>query len=175
MSRNKTPHLAALALGLGALLAAGCAAKPQVRQHQDPSADLHRYKTFAFYEPLATERGRYSTPLGSHLKRATREALEREHYVYDETDPDLRVNLFAMVVERTDLRSTPAGPGFYGAGRVDSVDYRQGTVIVDLVDADRKALVWRGVAEGRLSETAMKNPQAAIDTAVSEIFAQYPG
>ena len=66
-------------------------------------------------------------------------------------------------MEKTEIRSSPnmsAGYGYYGyrAGMygawsgypydVETTNYRQGTLTIDVVDAGRKALVWQGVAEG---------------------------
>jgi hypothetical protein len=169
--------LATLALPALLVLQVGCASHPEVHQVKAPAVDLQAYKTFAFFEPTESRRLGYSTVLGAHLKQATFEALQKQNYVYSEHNPDLRVNLFAMIVHRQDLRSTPAAAGVRGfvrAREIETVDYRQGTVMIDLVDARRNALVWRGVAEGRLDEKAVNNPGPAIQAAVNEIFAKYP-
>ena len=157
---------------------AACASKPDVRHDKDPAADLAAYRTFAFFDPLATDRARYSTILSSRLKQATREQLERQHYVYSEASPDLRVNLFVNVVERQELRATPAGRGFYGyrgwATSLDTVEYRHGTLAIDLVDTRRIALVWQGVAEGRLDPKLANDPGPGVDAVVQQIFAGFP-
>jgi hypothetical protein len=62
--------------------------------------------------------------------------------------------------------------GFGGA--VDSAYYRQGTLSVDLVDVRRNALVWQGVAEGRVDTPAANDPGSAIEAAITEIFAGFP-
>ncbi len=36
-------------------------------------------------------------------------------------------------------------------------------------------LIWEGVAEGRITREDMKNPQAAIDTVVAELFQRFSG
>jgi hypothetical protein len=41
------------------------------------------------------------------------------------------------------------------------------------VDAERKQLVWEGVAVGRVKDEKLTNPQRAIDNVVGEIFAKY--
>lgn len=158
----------------------GCATHPDTRFDQDPNVDLTTYKTFAFYPPLATDQAGYASLLTSRVQQAARARLERADYVYSEDNPDLRVGFALQVAERTGLRSTPAGPGLYGyrawgAAGVETVDYRQGTLTIDLVDARRNALVWHGVAEGRLGEGALKNPGPAIDLVVGELFAGFRG
>jgi hypothetical protein len=55
------------------------------------------------------------------------------------------------------------------------VDYREATLAIDLIDAATRSVVWRGVAEGRLGTDELEQPGAAVDLAVSEIFAGFPG
>lgn len=173
-------------LALLAALAAGCASGPSTRVDSDPTVDLASYKTFGFFKPLATDRGGYSTLMSEHLMRATRTQLEKHGYAYSDANPDLRVNFYVSVIDRAEIRSTPvAGRGFYGyrvgyagwAGyphKVETENYQQGTLSVDLVDAHRRALVWQGIAEGRLNKSVAKNPGAAVESAVREIFASFP-
>ena len=166
-----------------ALLASGCASQPNVIADKAPEVDLSAYKTFAFFDHLTTDNVGYSSILSSHLKQATRTELERLGYVYAETDPDLRVNFFLKVEERQEIRSTPTTAGgffgyrFYSAGAVniDTVEYKAGTLSIDVVDADRNALVWHGLAEGRVRDDAMRNPGPAIGAVVAEIFNAFPG
>lgn len=169
--------LQALALATAMALAAGCASHPDVRHDQDPAVDLQAYQSFGFFEPLEAD-GPYGSLIGHHLLQGTREQLERQHYRYDAQNPDLRVAVFLFVADRQELRATPGrGPfGYRGwNGGLETVDYRQGTLRVDLVDTRRNALVWQGVAEGRVDDQAMKNPGLAVQAALDEIFARYPG
>lgn len=169
-------------------LAAGCATGPRISTDSDPSADFARYRTFAFYSPLAVETEGYSTPSSSRMKAAVRRELESRGYVYDEASPDLQVNINAYVDERTDVYSTPqmetalyysyrarsyvAVP--YWTNRTDVYRYAEGTLNVDLVDAREKALVWEGVAVGRMSRLKPAERAARIDSTIADIFAEYP-
>jgi len=65
-----------------------------------------------------------------------------------------------------------AGP--IGGTEVETVRYKQGTANIDVVDAAKKQLVWEGIAEGKITDKMMKNPQATIDGVITEMFAQYP-
>jgi hypothetical protein len=163
----------------------GCATGPQVHVDRDPAANLAAYRTFAFFEPLATDNARYSTLMTAHLKQATRSQLERLGYVYDESSPDLRVNFYVRVADRQELRSSSTG--YYGyrgnlyrawngyPQDLETVNYKAGTLSVDLVAAKTGSLVWQGVAEGRVREKAMRDPAVAIDSAVGDIFKEFPG
>ena len=173
---------------LSVVLLAGCATGPRITTDSDPSADFARYRSFAFYEPLAVETEGYSTPSSSRMKAAVRRELESRGYVYDESAPDLQVNINAYVDERTDVYNTPqmetalyysyrarsyvAVP--YWTNRTDVYRYAEGTLNVDLVDAREKALVWEGVAVGRMARLKPAERAARIDSTIADIFAEYP-
>lgn len=173
---------------LSVILLAGCASGPRITTDSDPSADFSRYRSFAFYSPLAVETEGYSTPSSNRMKAAVRRELESRGYVYDAASPDLQVNINAYVDERTDVYSTPqmetaiyysyrarsyvAVP--YWTNRTDVYRYAEGTLNVDLVDAREKALVWEGVAVGRMSRMKPAERAARIDSTIAEIFAEYP-
>jgi hypothetical protein len=164
-------------------LAPACATGPEIRVDMDPKVDLRAFKTFAFFDTLSTDRGGYATLVSQRLKQATRPQLEQRGFAYNETDPDLRVNFFVRVVDKQEIRSTPGyygyRAGYYGAWagypyNVETIQYREGTLSIDLVDARRKQLVWQGIAEGQVSDETRKNPGPAIDQVVAQIFSNFP-
>lgn len=176
------------AVAFSILIAAGCATGPSIRVDKDPAVDMRAYKTFGFFDQVATDRAQYSTIVTSRLKEATRSQMERVGYTYDEKEPDLRVNFFLNIQEKQEIRSSPSptvGMGYYGYRggmygawggypNVDTVDYKAGTLSIDLVDARKNSLVWQGLAEGRVKDESIRNPGPAIDAVVSQIFANFP-
>lgn len=70
------------------------------------------------------------------------------------------------------------GPVAYGgAGVTQPVvrEYREGTLILDVVDAGSNNLVWRGTAQAELSEHADANKsQKLINAAVDELLEKFP-
>ena len=177
-----------LALLLLVALLAGCATGPRITTDTDPSADFARYRSFAFYEPLAVETKGYSTPSSQRMKSATRREMESRGYVYDEAKPDLLVNINAYINERQDVISTPQlqfrtyynyrynsyVQSAFWTDRTDVYNYSEGTLNIDLVDAARKQLVWEGIAVGRMANTKPAARNTRIDSTIAEIFVQYP-
>lgn len=170
-------------LGATALLAlcgvlAGCAAGPDLRVDRDPSVDLKAYKTYAWFDRVSADNGSYGSLVTRHLKLAAEEQLARQGYTYSEQQPDLRVNFVAGVVDRTELRSTTTAGRFYPyrgwSTGMETVNVREGTLVIDLVDARRNALVWRGVAEGRIDADQSKAPGLLAEAAVQQIFTMFP-
>lgn len=168
---------ALLSAAIPMALAAGCTSSPNIRLDRNPSAHLETYRSFAFFEPVSTDQSLYTTIISGRLKKATRDELERRNYVYDEKNPDLRVNFSLHVMDRQELRAMPA-PGLLGArfgfNELDTVNYRQGTLSVDVVDAHKHELVWQGIAEGRINKKSVENPGPAVDKVVNEMFTGFP-
>jgi hypothetical protein len=57
---------------------------------------------------------------------------------------------------------------------IETRNYRQGTLSIDVVDAAKKALVWEGVAEARITTKMRENPGNTVDSVVTEILAGFP-
>jgi hypothetical protein len=172
----KSNWLSVVSLTLAVI--SGCATGPTVRIDKDPAANLSAYRTFAFFDQTSTDRARYSTIMTSRLKQATMLEMKKLGYVYDEANPQLRVNFFLSVSDRQKIQQTPgAGPArFRGYGAwygYETVDYKAGTLGIEIVDAKKNALVWLGIAEGKVSKEAMKNPGPALDATVAEIFRNF--
>ena len=167
---------------------AGCATGPRVTTDFDPEADFARYKSWAFYQPIAMEQSGYSTFITERIRADVRREMEARGYVYDETSPDLRVNFQGIVQEKTDVYSIPrsdvqyfysyrarsyyAMPFWYDQTQVNQ--YTEGTLTVDLVDAARNRLVWTGAAIGRVTRKTPQERNADVDRAITEIFLRYP-
>src|SRR6516165_11192253 len=186
MLRHNHPGLvSALAVILGLLVS--CASTPQIAANTDPTANLSSYKTYGFVAQPGTNRGGNTTPLTTYFETSISKQRDARGYRKADANPDLLVNFNANVQERTDVQSTPAPVGYYGyrgglyagglygGADIETVHYKEGTANIDLVDASKRKVVWEGRAEGELSDEAMKNPQAAVEKVITQMFAQFPG
>jgi hypothetical protein len=191
----KMPRLSLALVGslvvAASLMVASCSTpKINTRAQSDPSVNLASYKTWGFVAEPGTNRGGYSTPITTYFKTAITREMNSRGYTYTEDSPELLINFNTNAKEQVDIRSTPsmsygygyygyrggmyaAGP-MYGGTDVSTVRYKQGTANIDVVDAAKKQLVWEGVAEGKITDTMMKNPQATIDGVILDMFANYP-
>lgn len=138
-----------------------------------PYATLDRYKTFAWYQPAPAEKPDYdkgyNKQLHEHIQRAVEEELEERGYRKGAGEPDVLVayDVSVSVPEEKD-KSSKARPGFgysygymagyrYNYGHADMPGYRsvdlfkEGTLIIDLVHPQSNMLLWRGWAEGGIS------------------------
>lgn len=172
---------------LGLLVA--CATGPKVRTDYDHAANFASYRTYNFAPELGTDRGGYSTIVTGHFKRAVAREMESRGYTLATDKPDLLVNFYTSVRERTEVNSSPRftfGAGYYGYRYglytawplydrdITTTQQQVGTANVDVVDASRKQLIWEGRTEGRLTEGMLDEPGPAIDKAVAALFTKYP-
>jgi Domain of unknown function (DUF4136) len=187
-------HLYMCALAAAATVLIGaCANPPTIHRETNPASTFSSYKTFGFLSPLATDKFPYESLLTQHLKDATRQAMESKGYVFSASAPDLLLNFYVNIQDKQDVRATPGSAtyarygypgGYYGyrsgyyrvtnTATVETVNYKQGTLTVDLVDAKQKVLAWTATAEGRISNDALKNPGPAIDTLVTNMMSELP-
>lgn len=122
-----------------------------------------------------------------NLKRITR-AVKNElskKGLGEKSDADLQVYLHAMI---TNKAMAIASTGYYGGyapyrwGRIgygaadttiDVEEYKEGTLVVDLVDSKNESLVWQGLVSGTIKENP-KDREKNINNAVARLFEKYP-
>jgi hypothetical protein len=158
-----------------------------VRVEYDRDAPFSAYRTFAFAEPLGTDRAEGPGSLSRFLIAATRRELESRGLHQDQASPDVRVNFNAQLAQKPRAPQVPLPPGgYYGYrhgvystwgtypwGGADA-PYAEGSLNIDVVDVARKQLVWEGVVVGVISDQALADPRPAVDAAVGAAFARYP-
>jgi uncharacterized protein DUF4136 len=192
--RSASPIATVISVFVGIAALAGCAPpKPTLHTDYDREANFSNYHTYMYVNPVGTDKAGYSSLITQHFKTAIDTEMSARGYRKVDADPDLLVNFMANAHEKTDIRSTPSssvtmGMGYYGyrggmyagmpvysSSDVETVRYKVGTANIDVVDAHQKKLIWTGVAEGRLSDEAMANPQPAIANVVTQMFTAFPG
>ena len=175
----------ALLLTVTAAALAGCSTL-SVSHDYDTSVDFAQYRSYDWMEkPGSAPTGAAATTLGGGLfDRRVRAAIEGEladrGLAQTDVDPDLLVVYHVGVEDR--IRVTDFGyhysPYYWGFGGrdIDVHQYKQGTLIIDLVDAETKNLVWRGSGT-KVLEQQQRSPEEAqrrTNEIVARIMASYP-
>lgn len=144
---------------------------------------ISKYKTFSFYEVIS-EGDAIGPNYDANLK-LLKEAIVKEMSVKGVTmvadNPELFVNIGIVLAEKVQTRETNfATPGdrtaYMGqrnyqwqSQEVEVGRYREGSVIVHLVDKASNKLVWHGTAESVVPEK-QKNVPAVIEEAMNKLF-----
>lgn len=163
------------------LLMSGCSPVRVISSSFSPNASTEDYQTFNFYdlEVDAAEPELIREDRLNMLKEAVQKELnERGLEMSDQ--PDMWVNIGVMVEEKvqtreTDIREAPLyiGQRRYHWEREEVVvdEYRQGTVTIDLIDAEANEMIGQAVASGVIAEDDEKLRQR-IDEGVEKVFAE---
>jgi hypothetical protein len=178
-------HLTILMLSLSLLLAACAPLSPKIQSNSSPNLDITQYKTFGFFDELDTDH-RYESILSQSLKQSTKEQMMLRGFTYSNSSPDLLINFRSEVENKQEVRQV-ASPnigyyGYFGRIYVDTwtrfepmIDnFNEGTLIIDVVDSDKKQMVWEGIAVSRVNDKKMTNLPAHIPKLVADIFTQFP-
>ncbi|NEU69791.1 DUF4136 domain-containing protein [Spirosoma agri] len=173
-----------VALMLMGLLFAGCSPYRIIRNQTDQSATWSAYRTFAFVDTNRidpTPRDAYQATV-EEIKRAVAAELANRGYQPTKDNPDLLVNIGAVISEKTQTRQTTINeaPLYTGQRRyqwrsqeVPVGTYQQGTVSLHIVDAQRDALIW-DVAVSSVVNRKQVTP-VQIGEAIRNVFAKFPG
>jgi Domain of unknown function (DUF4136) len=173
-------------LGIAALCLAGCESGPEIRADYDKAVDFGKYRTYNF---LAAPGG--SNEVQSLAQRILQNAAAREMESrgYTKADnADLLINFKGKLEEKVDIDSTPApmyGPGWgyrgwYGAPygaygtEVSTRRYNVGTLVMDVIDREKKQVVFQGGIEDVVTKKMLEDREALLTGAVATIFARYP-
>jgi hypothetical protein len=169
------------------LLVSACSSIKVVADY-DQSTDFAKYKTFAFYKK-GIDKAEISDLDKRRILKAVEAQLLAKGLTKSET-PDLLVNIFTKAKTKIDVYNDNYGFGYgYGWGGyygwwpwyygpnfgVQISEYTEGTLFIDLIDAEKKELVWQGIGSGGLNPSGnVTKKEETIKEFVAEIMAQYP-
>jgi hypothetical protein len=156
---------------------------PSLALAQKTSYDYDKATNFAAYRTYALKDG---TKVGNSLiDNRIVEAIESEMaakgLTKDDTKPDVFVTYHMAFDKEKDITAWSSGYGpygwHYGMGSTD-VQVRQiliGTLVIDMADAQRKEVVWRGVGVKEIDTQAKPEKRDKnIREAVKNICKNYP-
>ena len=155
----------------------------RVSSDYDKNTDFKQYKTFAFYKK-GIDKVDISDLDKRRILRAIESNLLAKGFVKSE-NPDLLVSLFTKSNQRVDVYNNSWGYGGWGWGgfgpgwgwgwnQQPNVSTRtEGVLYIDLIDANKKELVWQGMGTGYLTQN-MEKKEERIKEFVSKIMEKYP-
>ncbi len=185
-----------------ALIATSCVSI-KVTADYDQQADFKEYKTFAFYKK-GIDKVEISDLDKRRILKAIESQLVARGFTKSD-NPDLLVNIFTKAREKVNVYNnnigwgggfgwgrgfgwggfgwggfgpwggfSPWGAGF-GFDNTNISKSTEGTLFIDLIDADKKELAWQGMGTGTLiTSKDVQKKEARINEFVAEIMTKYP-
>lgn len=159
----------------------------RVAADYDKEANFGKYKSFAFYKP-GIDKAEISDLDKKRILRAIQNELVARGYTKSES-PDILVSIFTKERDRVDVWNNNFGwgwgwgwgggwwnPWWGGGWGGNTVTTRtEGSLYIDLIDAQQKELVWQGKGTGYLiTSEKMEKKEAKIQEFVREILAKFP-
>ena len=169
--------LKTLPLLLLALVVTSCSSV-RVASDYDKNANFNDYKTFAFYKP-GIDKAEISDLDKRRILRAIESELLAKGFTKSE-NPDLLVSIFTKSREKINVYNNGWGPYGYGWGwspfynNFNTVSQStEGVLYIDLIDANKKELIWQGQGTGYLTQNVDRKDER-IGEFVNKIMEKYP-
>ena len=176
--------IALAAAGVLPLAVAGCLAPIHVSSHVEPAVDFAEYRTFAWDRadamPVSDTRLERNPMFTDHMYGAVERQLAARGIELTDAaaPPDLLVHYHASVINRLAVERRGPAPSACATetcnDRVE--DFEQCTLVLDVVDARTRQLVWRGWSEHRLDDLLANADDLArdVDRGIALMLARFP-
>jgi hypothetical protein len=164
-----------------------CGPSLKVNSDYDKDANFGQYKTFALYRSDSIHDA-ISQLNQNRIINAIKNEMTKKGFQETAENPDLLVNTVAIFKDRVSVSSTSnyygyggvyrpyyAGYGGGGSGTTtyDTRHYKDGSLIIDVIDAKSNKLLWQGIGNKEIDGPA-KNPDTNIPKAITTIMASFP-
>lgn len=158
------------------VLAFGTAAVAQdVHTDYDKQANFSQFHTY-YWAKVKTENPLWE----SRIKDAVDKQLQAKGWQRVDSGGDVAVTAVGAAKNQQEYQTFYDGfgggwrwGGFGNDATTTVQNYRVGTLVVDLYNAQNKSLIWRGTSNDTLSDKPEKNEQK-LDKAVDKLFDHFP-
>ena len=181
------PLVLAAAAFLLLLGPSGCttAGRVGVTNDFDHAVNFRAYKTWAWYpqQPRDAESGPakgYESFLDKRMRAAVSSEMTQKGLTEVTTAPDIYVAYSARVEDKQQVSPYynglgypyGYGYGYYGRNYSPVTQYKAGTVVIDIIDAHRKELAWRGTGQAQVNQNTID--EVETHRIVNGILSTYP-
>ena len=168
---------------LNTALMISCKPTLKVSSDYDKSVNFSVYKTFSLYKHTTSKT--VNELNADRIANAVRFEMTKKGYIETDLNPDLLVNAAPVLENEKYFSATTTGYGYggfyrpYGYWRapcyttVRAYDYKEGSLVIDVVDAKANKLVWEGTGNAEF-EKKPKSPDEVITNAVTKILSGFP-
>lgn len=152
----------------------------RVASDYDREADFNSYQTYAFFKP-GIDKAEISDLDKKRILRAIEAEMQAKGFTKSD-NPDMLVSIFTKTNENINIyQNNMMGwgygwgwhPWYWGSGYNTVNRTSEGTLYIDLIDAEDKELVWQGMGTAALAREVNKK-QERINEIVQKILEKYP-
>jgi hypothetical protein len=173
--KSRFSSLATL-LGMAFLIAhASISFAQDVNVDYDHHANFERYHTYS-WKMVKTP----NTIWDQRVQDSVNQQLQKKGWQLVPSGGDVMLSAIGTTQTQTELQTFYNGPGWggwgwggFGTATTTPEQYKVGTLVVDMFDANGKQLLWRGAAKDTLSDKPSKNTEK-LNKAVDKMFKSFP-
>jgi hypothetical protein len=163
------------------LFLTGCSNEIRVKTDYDREVNLKLYKTYDWLPAKDIEDRNnplvYNELSDKRIKKAVNMQFQIKGIQHMAYNPDMRVHYHIIIDDKSVVR--PSAYGYYYSpywmrNQMDVYQYREGTLIIDLMDAKNNNLIWRGWGVAVLDTNDRDLSEAEINDAVYKILREFP-
>ena len=176
---NKT--IKSLLLIVTVALATSCGPTLKVSSDYDRAVNFSAYKTYSIYN--LKSKGSVNQLNEERIIKYINAEMAKRGFTQSNQNPDLMVNALTVLKDRRGISATTYGYGgayrpygYWGAPGYTSVstyDYKDGSLVIDMIDAKTQKMVWTGTGSAEVYNKP-KDPEQTISEVVGKIMAEFP-
>lgn len=159
----------------------GCSPQIRVYSDHDPEYQVSNFKTFDWGQKSNVEADKnplhYNELNDKRIKSAVLAELTSRGYSLSSEAPDLIVHYHIIVDDQSVVTTEPYGyiyGPYWRRMQTHVYSYREGSLIIDLMDPKSNSLVWRGWATADLNSITTNETEEIIKRGVQKIFRRFP-
>ena len=164
-----------------------CGPSLHVSSDYDKTVNFSSYKKFAIYQNESIHDA-ISELNHDRIWAAIKNEMTKKGFTEDANSPDVLVNAVAVFQDKVSVSSNTNyygyggyyRPYYWGGGMAMSSNtsydvhhYKDGSLIIDVVDAASKKLVWQGTGNKEI-DGPIKDPDTKIPEVIKSIMADFP-
>lgn len=166
------------------LSAVGCSSYTVMFDY-DRQEDFSQYRSFDFLPAPSDVRPESSNLVLNRVTAAVTRELEAKGLKQSSSSPDILIAIHTESQDKFNVTDwgyhyAPydyywRGDSYWSGGGIDVHQYEEGTLILDMVRADEKEMIWRGAASKALPYNPTPDKiDKIVNEAVSKILENYP-
>ena len=173
-------------MALSLALAFTSFAQVLVSHDESDNLDLSKYKTFKIVKldiKTVPEFEPRQEGISQLMQEISNKMVERGFESTDSDEADLLINLGVTVTEEAQTRETNIrdAPRYIGqrnyhweSEEIVISYYKEGTVVMDLVDREKAEMIWQAVVRGVVAEKKREKNKKRISKGVEKLFKKFP-
>jgi hypothetical protein len=158
-----------------------CSPQFRVYSDMDPDYDLWTYNSFDWVPQVDIEAGRnplrYNELNDKRIKAAVQEQMQLRGYSVGKETSELILHYHIIIDNKSVVTPEPYGyryGTYWMRTGVNVYHYREGTLILDVMERKSRNLVWRGWAVANIDDIDPEHVDRVIKLAVEKIFQKFP-